>query len=87
MLEEVCELTGQGKGTLVSELMTGAMPGLRAAAEALLVVKQAPRDAQAVLARFSNEATIKLAQAQLEFDDVAPPARRQKRKRGNNAPS
>lgn len=84
MLRELSELTGQGMGTLVSELMVEAIPAMRVAAEAIQVVKDAPREAQQLLARFSNEATVKLAQNQLEFDDLVsaqPSTKRQKRRR------
>lgn len=84
VLEEISEITGQGKGTLVSELMTEALPAIKATLDALRVVKQSPREAQALLARFSNEATMKLAQSQLEFDDLLakqPKTKRQKRRK------
>lgn len=84
VLDEISALTGQGKGTLVSELVTEALPALVATKEAIELVKQSPRDAQALMARYSNEATVKLAQAQLEFDDLLakqPKVRRQKRRK------
>lgn len=83
-LDEVSALTGQGKGTLVSELVTEALPALQMAVQALRVVKEAPREAQQLLSRFSNEATMKLAQSQLEFDDLLaaePKRKRQKRRK------
>lgn len=86
-LEEISSLTGQGKGTLVSELVTEALPALQAAVQALRVVKEAPREAQQLLTRFSTEATMKLAQSQLEFDDLLaaqPSTKRQKRRRSSN---
>lgn len=86
-LEEISSLTGQGKGTLVSELVTEALPALQAAVQALRVVKEAPREAQQLLTRFSTEATMKLAQSQLEFDDLLaaqPSTKRQKRRRPAN---
>nr|CRY94990.1 hypothetical protein [uncultured prokaryote] len=84
MLRELSALTGQGMGTLVSELMLEALPAMRVAINAIRVVKDAPREAQQMLARFSNEATVKLAQNQLDFDDLVstkPSTKRQKRRR------
>lgn len=85
LLDELSELTGQGKATMVAELMREALPALAATRDAIRKVKEAPREAQAILARFSNEATMKLAQEQLAFDDLLskhPAGKRQKRKRG-----
>jgi hypothetical protein len=85
MLRELSELTGQSMGGMVSELMREALPTLRVTAEAIRRVKEAPREAQAMLARHANEASIKLAQTQLEFDDLVskkPAPKHQKRKRG-----
>lgn len=87
VLEEVSALTGQGKGTLVSELVVEALPMLRASIDALRLVKESPREAQALLARVSNEAVMRLSQAQLEFDDLMakqPRPKRQKRRRGSS---
>ena len=36
VLEEISEITGQGKGTLVSELMTEALPAIKATLDALV---------------------------------------------------
>lgn len=85
MLRELSDLTGQSMGGMVSELMIQALPGLRAAADAVKIVKDSPREAQALLARYTNEATMQLAQAQLAFDDLlqeAPKPKRQKRNKG-----
>jgi hypothetical protein len=47
-----------------------------------MIVKDSPREAQALLARFSNEATMQLAQEQLAFDDlVAKHPRKKNHKR------
>lgn len=83
MLEEISTATGTGKATLVAEIMQEALPALRVTVEALRHVKQAPREAQALLARYANESTAKLAQAQLELDDlVAAKPSRKRQKRG-----
>lgn len=78
MLRELSAMTGQSMGGMVSELMVEALPALRVTADAIREVKNAPREAQAKLARFANEATAKLAQQQLELDDLlaAKPARK-----------
>lgn len=84
ILERLSKLTGQGKGTLVSELMLEALPAMQTAIEAIAVVKESPHEAQRMLARFSNEATMKLAQEQLSFDDLvssSPGTKRQKRRK------
>lgn len=81
MLHELSDLTGQSKGGMVSEIMTEALPALRATAEAIRLVKDSPREAQALLARFSNEATMQLAQSQLAFDDLLDKAPKNKRTR------
>jgi coenzyme F420-reducing hydrogenase beta subunit len=81
MLHELSELTGQSKGGMVSEIMTEALPALRAARDAVLIVKDSPREAQALLARFSNEAVLMLAQSQLEFDDLLDDKPKTKRTR------
>lgn len=83
ILAEISALTGQGKATLVADLMTEMLPFLHANLEALQVLKDAPREAQAILARKSNEAVMKLAQAQMDFDDALakhPRVKRKKRK-------
>lgn len=84
-LYELSALTGQGRATMVSELVDAAIPALAVAAEALRKVKNAPREAQAELARYATEAVVQLGQAQLELDDVLaanPRPKRQKRNRG-----
>jgi coenzyme F420-reducing hydrogenase beta subunit len=82
MLRELSELTGQSMGGMVSEIMMAALPALRATADAVMIVKDSPREAQALLARFSNEATMQLAQEQLAFDDlVAKHPRKKNHKR------
>jgi predicted DNA-binding protein len=81
MLNELSELTGQGKGGIVSEIMTEALPALRAAADAVRLVKDSPREAQAMLARFSTESVLKLAQTQLAFDDLLDQKPKLKRNR------
>lgn len=90
MLERVSQLTGQGKATLVSEMMGEALPMLQAMVSALEVVKSAPRDAQAMMNRVSAEALMKLSQQQLEFDDLLsaqPRTKRQRRKKGTDGPA
>lgn len=84
MLRELSDLTGQSMSGMVSELMIEALPALRATADAVRIVKDSPREAQALLARYSNEATMQLAQSQLAFDDLlqeTPRPKRQKRKK------
>lgn len=88
MLRELSELTGQGMGGIVSELMIEALPALAVTRDAIRKVKEAPREAQAELARFAHEATLKLAQAQLELDDLLakrPSPKRQRRRRNRGA--
>ena len=90
ILDELSQLTGQGKATMVSELVREALPAMYAARDAIKVVKESPREAQAMLARFSTEAVMKLGQAQLDFDDLLaskPTVKRQKRKRGSDGPT
>jgi hypothetical protein len=84
VLREMSEATGQGMGTIVSELMVEALPAMQLALQAIGVIKESPREAQRMLARFSNEATMKLAQEQLSFDDListSPAPKRQKRRK------
>lgn len=88
-LYELSALTGQGRATMVAELVDAAISALAVTAEALRKVKNAPREAQADLARYATEAVVQLGQAQLELDDVLaaqPRPKRQKRNRGTNAP-
>lgn len=90
ILDRVSQLTGQGKGTIVSEMMVEALPMLQAMVSALEVVKSAPRDAQAMMNRVSAEALLKLSQHQLEFDDLLaaqPRTKRQRRKKGTDGPA
>lgn len=90
MLRELSALTGQSMGGMVSQLMVEALPALQVTASAIRKVKDAPREAQAELARFANEATYKLAQTQLQLDDVLsdkPRPKRQRRKRGSDGPT
>lgn len=82
VLSQISEATGTGKATLVAELMQEALPMLQATLEAIKHVKDAPREAQAILTRSATEATAKLAQAQLELDDLLmqkPKVKRKKR--------
>ena len=90
VLDQVSQLTGQGKGTIVSEMMVEALPMLRTMVTAIEVVKSAPRDAQAMMNRVSAEAVLKLSQHQLEFDDLLaaqPRTKRQRRKKGSDGPA
>lgn len=90
MLEEISGLTGQGKATLASELIDAALPALQANIQALRIVKEAPREAQRLLARYGAEAVMALQQTQLELDDLiseSPRQKRQKRKRGSDGPT
>lgn len=85
MLRELSDLTGQSMGGMVSEIMSEALPALRATSQAIQLVKDSPREAQALLARYSSQATMKLAQHQLELDDLLdknPRPKRQKRGQG-----
>ena len=83
-LEEISELTGMGKATVVSDLMSEMLPMLHGNIEALRLVKEAPREAQALMARKANEAVMKLTQAQMEFDDLlsAKPATKRRKRKG-----
>lgn len=70
MLRQLSEMTGQSMGGMVSELMVLSLPMLVATRDAILKVKDAPREAQADLARVAHQATLALSQAQLELDDL-----------------
>ena len=90
ILDELSSLTGQGKATIVSGMMSEALPMLHGLADALRLVKSAPREAQHIISRVANEATMKLAQEQLSFDDLLsskPRTKHQKRKRGPDGPT
>lgn len=81
MLNELSALTGQTKGGMVSELMVAALPAMQASADAIKMVKDAPMEAQALLGRFANEATMRLAQTQLQLSDLLEEKPRLKRHR------
>jgi ABC-type nitrate/sulfonate/bicarbonate transport system substrate-binding protein len=84
LLERISALTGEGKATLASQLVQAALPAMAAAADALQYVKDSPREAQRMIARYSTEAVQQLSQAQLELDDLisqTPRTKRQKRRR------
>ena len=89
MLDELAEVTGYGKATLISRMVDEALPMLQGMAQAHRHLKEdAPREAQQIISRVANEATFKLAQEQLSFDDALAARQKpkhQKRKKG--APS
>lgn len=84
MVSEIASITGATKTSVVAELLDVALPALQTMLEALRVVKEQPKEAERLLARFASAATADLAQAQMEFGEHvdARTVKGQRRKRG-----
>jgi predicted DNA-binding protein len=70
LLGELSKLTGDGRATIVRELLDEAVPALEMAIEAIRSVKKRPEHMQAVMAQFSARAINELTQAQLDLDSA-----------------
>ncbi len=68
LLIELSKLTGQGKATIVRELLIEATPALELAVDTLRDLKKRPERVQAAMSRFSARAINELTQAQLDLD-------------------
>lgn len=64
---ELAELSGKSRSAVISEVVDVALPAMQAMRDALRVVKEQPKEAERLLARFANAATAELAQAQLDL--------------------
>lgn len=81
LVDELHELTGQTKSSIISELMDQVAPALQTTLEALKLLKDQPREAQRLIQNFTNEAFMASAQASLEFDQALQARATQKGKR------
>ena len=81
---ELAELSDRSRSAVISELVDVALPAMLAMRDALRVVKEQPKEAERLLARFASAATADLAQAQMEFGEHvdARTVKGQRRKRG-----
>ena len=70
LIEEVHALTGTPKSAIVSELLDEILPAISAQLEALRKLSAAPREAQALINEFAEEAFGKLAQSQLDLEEA-----------------
>lgn len=70
LVEEVHGLTGAPKSAIVSELLDEILPVLGTQIQALRMLSSAPRQAQALMKDFADDALGKLAQAHLEMDEA-----------------
>lgn len=68
VLEELSALLEQPKAAVVAELVDSALPALQATVEALRVAKEQPREAQRLMANYAAQASMELAQEQLDLD-------------------
>lgn len=86
MVEEIAELTGTPKATILSEIFDSTLPAFANTLHALRVAKETPREAQRLVQNFAAESVMKLQQSQLEMDDLITRSEAEKkakaRKRG-----
>lgn len=79
-LDDLANLSGQSKSSLISELVDIALPAMSVTLDALRVVHRQPEEARKLLSEFAHQQTAHLAQAQLDLD-AAVDARTVKGKR------
>lgn len=70
LLEELSQLLEQPKSSLVSELVTQALPALRNTVEAVRIAREQPREAQRLMADYAAKATQQLAEEQAALDQT-----------------
>lgn len=70
LLDELSQLLGQPKSSLVSELVSEALPALKATVEAVRIAKQQPKEAERLMADYAARASMKLSEAQVELHDA-----------------
>lgn len=75
VLDELHELTGQSRASMVAELIDAALPALHNSVQAMRIVKEQPLEAQRLLREFADATVGKLGQAQLELDQAITDAR------------
>lgn len=80
LVDELHELTGQTKSSIISELMDQVAPALQTTIQAIKLLQEQPREAQRLIQNFTNEAVLGVTQASLDLD-AAIDARTQKGKR------
>lgn len=68
LVDELHELTGQTKSSIISELMDQVAPALQTTLKAIRLLHEQPREAQRLIQNFTNEAVMASAQASLELD-------------------
>jgi uncharacterized protein (DUF1778 family) len=68
LVDELSALTGQSKSSVVSEMMDVALPAIQTTIEAVRLLQEQPREAQRLLANFTNEAIVMASQASLDLD-------------------
>lgn len=68
MVEEISDLTGSPKATILAEIFDETLPAFHNTLQALRVAKEQPREAQRLVTNFAAESVMKLHQQQLEFD-------------------
>lgn len=68
LLDALADVLGKPKAKIVRELLDEAAPAMQAALEALQLVKERPRAAQAAMNRLATTAIRDITQAQLDLD-------------------
>lgn len=68
LVNELHELTGQSKSSVISELMDQVAPALQTTIEAIRLIQEQPREAQRLIESFANDAVRGLAEASRDLD-------------------
>lgn len=68
LLDELAEVLGQSKASLVAELIDSALPAIQATVNAMAVAAEQPREAQRLMSNYANQASMELSQQQLALD-------------------
>lgn len=70
MVEEISDLTGTPKASILSEIFDQTLPSFVNTVQALRVAKEQPREAQRLITNFAARSVMELQQAHLEFDKL-----------------
>lgn len=70
IVEEIAELTGAQKASVLAEMFDQVLPAIQSTISALRVAKQQPRQAQRLITNFGAKTVMQLQQAGLELDDA-----------------
>lgn len=70
VLEELAEALDVAVGTLAGEIIEAGLPAFRVTLEALRKAKEAPREAERLLAEFAEQSVMELSQSQLQLGET-----------------